>query len=121
MDQVEIPEYTIQDKWDADFEVLHKHLDDGWIVQSTRLSENYDLEQFKKRLGEPNREWLLLGAVTPDGEFRLYSEEQSFELEAGWNVLYFAPAPRDEAAANRETRSNAETRPGESGFSAVTP
>lgn len=106
---------------EANFETLHRHLDDGWIVQSTRLSDTYDMGQFRQRLGTPADDWLLLGAVTPDGEFRLYSEEQAFEPEAGWNVLYFAPSPKNETAAQTEARTQTEVPQGKSGFSAVAP
>ena len=80
----------------ADFETLHQRLIDGWKIQTSRLSESYDLEQMKKRLGEPLNEWLLLGAVTPEGAFRMYSGEQTFKPEAGWTVLYFAPPTKRE-------------------------
>ncbi len=105
----------------ADFETLHRRLDDGWIVQSTRLTDNYDMGQLKQRLGTPVSEWLLLGAVTPDGEFRLYSEEQPFAPEAGWTMLFFAPAPKNGTPAKSDTGTETEARPGESGFRAVTP
>lgn len=105
----------------ANFEVLHKRLGDGWIVQSTRLSETFDMDQLKQRLGTPDGGWLLLGAIMPDGGFRLYSEEQPFAPEADWTVLYFAPAPKDEATAKSEARTATEARPDESGFRAVAP
>ncbi|MEZ5788551.1 MAG: NAD-binding protein, partial [Xanthobacteraceae bacterium] len=105
----------------ADFEVLHKRLGDGWIVQSTRLSETFDMDQLEQRLGTPDSGWLFLGGITPEGGFRLFSEEQPFEPEAGWTLLYFAPAPKDEAAAKGEARTETEARPVEGGFRAVAP
>ena len=88
----------------ADFETLHQRLIDGWKIQTSRLSESYDLEQMKKRLGEPLKEWLLLGAVTPEGAFRMYSGEQTFKPEAGWTVLYFAPPTKREGKAKGDAQ-----------------
>ncbi len=53
-------------------------------------------------MGEPGQDWLLLGGVSPGGAFRLYSKEQRFKLEAGWTVVYFAPAPATNAASRGE-------------------
>lgn len=83
----------------AGFEMLHRRLDEGWTVQSTSLREGFDFGQFKGRLGELGRDWLLLGGITPVGEFRLYSHEQRFRLESGWTALYFAPEHKSKADA----------------------
>lgn len=81
----------------ADFETLHQRLDEGWKVQSKSLREKFGFDQLKGLLGEPGRDWLLLGGITPDGEFRLYSREQRFRLESGWTTLYFAPEQKSKA------------------------
>lgn len=83
----------------ADYETLHQQLDDGWAVQTTTLSDSYDLAQMAQRMGEPGKDWLLLGGVAPNGTLRLHSDELAFKPEAGWTVLYFAPHARDEPRA----------------------
>lgn len=85
----------------ADFETLHTRLEAGWMVQSTRLTETYRMDQLSQRLGTPGSDWLLLGAVAADGEFRLHSQEQPFKPERNWTVLYFAPEPNSDGAARR--------------------
>lgn len=62
----------------------------GWTAQSTKLSATHGWVELQSRLGMPTRDWLLLGGISPTGEFRLYSREQRFRLDAGWTVLYFA-------------------------------
>lgn len=75
---------------DADFETLHQWLNEGWTVQTTRLSKDFNFDRIKRRLGEHGRDWLLLGGISPKGELQLYSGEQPFTPEAGWIMLYFA-------------------------------
>jgi CPA1 family monovalent cation:H+ antiporter len=75
---------------DAGYDTLHQHLSDGWTVQSTTLSPAFGWAELKGRLGEPGKDWQLLGGIAPDGTFRLYSGEQRFKLEAGWKAIYFA-------------------------------
>ncbi len=82
----------------AHFEDLQKCLDEGWTIQTTRLTDEYRLENLVERMGEPADDWLLLGAVGPENQLRLYSGEQAFEPGKGWIVLYFAPAERDRGA-----------------------
>ncbi|NKI34961.1 sodium:proton antiporter [Wenzhouxiangella sp. XN79A] len=89
---------------EARFETLVDRLDAGWTIQTTRLTDEYGLDDFVDRMGEPVDDWLLLGALGPDGQLRLYSDEQAFEPSAGWTVLYFAP---DDDAA-RAADSNPE-------------
>lgn len=76
---------------EANYEVLHQDLADGWLVQTTKFSKSYGWTEFAERMGEAGKDWFLLGGVSPNGEFRLYSKEQHFKLEAGWTVLYFSP------------------------------
>jgi CPA1 family monovalent cation:H+ antiporter len=81
----------------ADFETLNQRLAEGWTIQTTKLRDGYDWEEFTVRMGEPGGDWLLLGGIAPDGELRLYSNEQPFALGSGWAVLYFAPEYKREA------------------------
>lgn len=81
----------------ADYETLLQKQNDGWTVQTTSLSKNYTFTQLRQRLGAQGTDWLMLAAVSPDGKLNLYSNEQSFTAEPGWNVLYFAPENKREA------------------------
>lgn len=102
---------------ECDFDWLQQRIDDGWRVQTTRLGEEHDLEDFSDRLGEPGKDWLLLACVRPNGAPRLYSTELPFEPEPGWRVLYFAPAQDGSADAtesgsdsgSNDTSSSSET------------
>lgn len=75
----------------TDFYTLQQRLHDGWTVQSTRLSKDFDLDRLKSQLGEPGNDWLLLGSLSPQGKLQIYSNEQPFKTAAGWTVLYFSP------------------------------
>ncbi|RFF28982.1 MULTISPECIES: sodium:proton antiporter [unclassified Wenzhouxiangella] len=75
----------------VDARSLDQRLDDGWTIQTTRLSERFELDQLKERLGEPGEDWLLIGSVSPDGKLQVYSSEHAFTAEADWRLLYFAP------------------------------
>jgi CPA1 family monovalent cation:H+ antiporter len=79
---------------DADYETLQRRLDEGWTVQTTRLTDAYGIEDLEERLGAAGEAWVLLGGVGPDGGLRLHSVEQPIEPETGWRVLTFAPARR---------------------------
>ncbi|MBY6204948.1 cation:proton antiporter [Halomonas denitrificans] len=80
---------------EAHFEDLQRRLEDGWTIQTTRLTDEYRLENLVERMGEPAEDWLLLGAVGPERQLRLYSSEQAFEPGKEWIVLYFAPGESD--------------------------
>lgn len=82
---------------DADFEKLTQLLNEGWKIQTSVLSKTYTFAKLKQRFGKPGTDWLIVAAVTPDGYFRLYSSEQTFSAQAGWNVFYFAPENKREA------------------------
>jgi CPA1 family monovalent cation:H+ antiporter len=88
---------------------LHERMIEGWAVQTTRLSENFSYEQFEDKLGEPGEDWVLVGSISPDGRFRLYSREHPFTPDEGWLLIYFAteqasvPSPKD-----RERRDDGE-------------
>ncbi|WP_418315086.1 cation:proton antiporter [Piscinibacter sakaiensis] len=76
---------------DATYEFLHERLNEGWLVQTTKLTKSYGWSEFSSRGGEQGKDWLLLGGVSPTGMIRLYSPEQKFKLEAGWTAIYFGP------------------------------
>lgn len=84
----------------ANLGTLNQYLANGWKVQKTKLSKDFDWESMRQRLGKAGKDWLLLGGVSPDGILRLRSTEQSFTAQAGWTLLYFAPVfERKEAAS----------------------
>ncbi len=83
----------------TDFETLQQRLLDGWRVQSTRLSKDFDLNRLKSRLGEPGDDWILLGSLSPQGKLQVYSKEQGFKPSTGWTMLYFSANKDDEAPA----------------------
>lgn len=70
---------------------LHDRMNEGWVFQTTRLREKFTMEQLEEKLGEPGEDWLLIGSVSPDGKFRLYSSEHPFSPDSDWLLLYFAP------------------------------
>jgi len=82
---------------DCAYEWLEERLDDGWVIQRTPISAEFSMEDATGNLGEPGTDWLLLGAVSPDGRPRLYSNELPFDPEEEWQVLYFAPENDDAA------------------------
>ncbi|MDF1522334.1 MAG: sodium:proton antiporter [Trueperaceae bacterium] len=92
---------------DADFETLQRRLDEGWTVQTSKLTDAYGLEDLVERLGATGEAWVLLGGVAPDGGLRLHSVEQPVEPEAGWRVLAFAP-PTARGGANGRGGSGAD-------------
>ncbi|MEX2498276.1 MAG: sodium:proton antiporter [Wenzhouxiangellaceae bacterium] len=75
----------------CDYDWLHERLNEGWVIQRTRLSEAFSMEEATAKLGTPGKDWLLLGAVSPGGRPRIYSDELPFEPESEWQLLYFAP------------------------------
>jgi CPA1 family monovalent cation:H+ antiporter len=74
----------------TDFYTLQTRLNNGWKVQSTRLSKDFDLDRLTSRLGEIGDDWVLLGSLSPQGKLQIYSSEQRFKPSAGWTLLYFA-------------------------------
>lgn len=95
----------------ASYATLEEHAAEGWTIQSTRISRNYDWDTMKRRLDEAHADWLLLAGVSPKGLFRLYSSEQRFKLEADWTAIYFAPVtakPQRNAGGKGADKRNAE-------------
>jgi CPA1 family monovalent cation:H+ antiporter len=70
---------------------LHERMTDGWSIQTTRLGEGFSMEAFEEKMGEPGEDWLLLGSISPDGKFRLYSREHPFTPDEDWLLIHFAP------------------------------
>ena len=85
---------------EVDYDWLNERVDEGWTVHKTKLGEDHDLDALSDRLGEPVEDWLLLGAIQPNGRPRLYSSELPFEPEPGWRVLYFAPGEGDRSESS---------------------
>lgn len=75
----------------TDFYTLQQRQNDGWTIQTTRLSKEFDLDRLKQRLGDLGTDWILIGGVSPQGELQIYSPEQPFKSGVGWRLLYFAP------------------------------
>jgi CPA1 family monovalent cation:H+ antiporter len=75
----------------TDFYTLEQRLRDGWTLQSSRLSKDFDLDRLKSRLGEPGDDWVLLGSLSPQKKLHLYSNEQSCKPTTDWTLLYFSP------------------------------
>ncbi|MDT8439091.1 MAG: sodium:proton antiporter [Wenzhouxiangellaceae bacterium] len=86
----------------TDHDWLQAKLDEGWTIQRTRLSKTFSIERLSERFGAPGEDWLLLGAVSPEGRPRLYSKELPFEPGEGWQVLVFGPKKVTEAQAQPE-------------------
>lgn len=99
----------------CDYAWLQQRLDEGWIIQRTRISEAFSMDDATGKLGTPGEDWLLLGAVSPEGRPRLYSEELPFEPEPDWQVLYFAP---ESGTGSARTSAQAGDRSGEQAASA---
>jgi NhaP-type Na+/H+ or K+/H+ antiporter len=76
---------------DARCETLLARLDDGWTIQTTRMTDEYGLDDLLQRLGPTVEGGLLLGALGPEGQLQLQSRDGTLEAPAGWTVLYFAP------------------------------
>lgn len=93
----------------TDYYSLQQRLTEGWTIQTTRLTKDFDLDRLQGRLGKPGKDWILLGCVSAGGELKIYSCEQRFKPSLGWTLVYFAdeskaltadsPAPVTEAAA----------------------
>ncbi|MFO7765019.1 MAG: sodium:proton antiporter [Pelovirga sp.] len=75
----------------TDFQTLQHRLNDGWTIQTTRLSKDFDLDRLKKRLGKLGTDWVLVSGISPQGKLLLYSKEQPFNATTDWILLYFAP------------------------------
>lgn len=89
----------------TDFHTLQRRLREGWAVQTTSLSKDFDLDRLESYLDKLSDDWLLLGSISPQGVLRLYSKEQPFKAAAGWTLLYFAP---EDENVHRAARAGAE-------------
>lgn len=77
----------------ADYETLHRRMHHGWTIQTSVLTEDFDFSQLRETAVDSKHYSLLLAAISPDGEFRLYSSEHPFVPKTGWSVFLFAPPP----------------------------
>jgi len=76
----------------ATFEQLHHWLQDGWSMQTRKLTETFNFKQLQQRMGTQGEQWLLIGGISPRGSLWMATSEQAFRPMAGWVMLYFAPA-----------------------------
>jgi CPA1 family monovalent cation:H+ antiporter len=83
----------------ADYDWLHQRLDEGWVIQRTRLSKQFSLSDLSDRLGEAGTDWLPIAAISKEGKPRLYADDLPFEPEADALLLHFGPAPAEPTAA----------------------
>jgi CPA1 family monovalent cation:H+ antiporter len=89
----------------TDYYTLQQHLRDGWTLKSIRLSTDFDIERLKSRLGEPGKDWILIGSLSPQGALQIYSNEQGFKLTADWTLLYFSPGIEKDAQTEAPVES----------------
>ncbi len=78
----------------SDFYVLHGRVRDDWQVWITSITDEHAPEDLAARLGTEGEEWMLLGAITPAGQFRLHSRTHAVTLKSGWDAIVFAPRER---------------------------
>lgn len=74
----------------VDYETLHHRLDQGWSMQSTRVTRDFDFDQLNARLGKPGEDWIGIGSVSPNGNLRIFSEAHPVKISEGWTLLYFS-------------------------------
>lgn len=96
----------------TDFHTLQRWLKEGWTVQTSRLSKDFDLDRLESYLDKLSNDWLLLGSVSPQGELQLYSNEQPFKAAAGCTLLYFAPENKTNNCTDRAKVEGAVTAQG---------
>ncbi|MFV0680455.1 cation:proton antiporter [Ottowia sp.] len=87
---------------EANFTLLNRRIAEGWAIQYTKVSEQHRWTTMKERLDASAADWLLLGGITPKGEFRLYSQEHRFKVEPDWTAIYFAPPTARVRRANAD-------------------
>lgn len=63
-------------------------LEQGWRIQSTRLTNTFGWNEFIDHHGETS---ILLFAVTDKGDARIASGKRAIELKAGWTVAALIP------------------------------
>lgn len=66
-------------------------LSQGGEIKSTKLSEEFTLDDFNHRYGDA----LKLFAINPKGQLRIYSDATKPQPEEGWSILYLASGSRD--------------------------
>lgn len=67
---------------------FERRLDEGWRIKSTRLSEAFGLEAFRKTHGT---DALMLFCVDEQGRLRVASESQKLEAKPGWSLTALVP------------------------------
>ena len=78
---------------ELDLETLTERLDQGWTLQHTTLTSDFDLETLEQSLGPIGDDCMLVAEISPSGTLHVHSEERDTKGSEGWTVVYFAPAP----------------------------
>ena len=81
--------FAFDGAWDY-FE-LNERVERGWSIHTTKITAGFGWDAWQERQRERGVEWMLVGEVSAEGTFRLFSQDQTFTPETGATVLYFAP------------------------------
>ncbi|GIG55036.1 cation:proton antiporter [Demequina activiva] len=103
--------FAFDGEWDY-FE-LNERVEHGWSIHTTRITPGFGWEAWQERQRERGVEWMLVGEVTAEGTFRLYSHEQTFTPETGSTLVYFAPdhSKRERAQERADAAQSADSAP----------
>ena len=77
---------------ESDFATLQGHLDQGWEIRTTALTDKFGPAALEQQLGAHGEDWMLLGAISPSGALRVHSQTHPVTPKAGWRAIVFAPA-----------------------------
>ena len=78
---------------DKGHDELERLADAGWSVRCTRLSDEYDLHDW--RAGNPQA--LLLGAIAPSGAVRMLREDSEPKVGPGYSLIALRPPDAPDA------------------------
>lgn len=73
---------------DVTLGMFEQRLADGWVLKTTRISENYDRERFEARWGGRA---LPLFSLDDKGRLHVVSEDDALKAEPGWTVTALVP------------------------------
>ncbi|WP_062077129.1 cation:proton antiporter [Demequina globuliformis] len=95
--------YAFDGEWDY-FE-LNDAIAAGWSIHTTKLTGDFGWDAWRSRQDERSVEWVLVGDVSSEHGFRLFSTDQAFTPMAGSTIVYFAPdhSKRERAAERAAT------------------
>lgn len=69
----------------ATYAQLEERLSRGGRIRATSLTDEFNFEHYAKQQQEQGR--LPLFAVTPDGRFRVFTDQTDFTPKSGWKIL----------------------------------